>query len=71
MTLDREEEEDRIHSLGLAMKEVSSSQSGKIQMTGGIAGMSQDGLSEAAAAKKDDWDNDWEDDAWESLSKDD
>ena len=27
--------------------------------------------SEKKAAKKDDWDNDWEDDAWESLSKDD
>jgi len=26
---------------------------------------------EKAAAKKDDWDNDWEDDAWESLNKDD
>lgn len=27
--------------------------------------------SEKAAAKKDDWGNDWEDDAWESLNKDD
>ena len=27
--------------------------------------------SEKAAAKKDDWDNDWEDDAWESLNKND
>ena len=27
--------------------------------------------SEKGAAKKDDWGNDWEDDAWESLNKDD
>jgi hypothetical protein len=27
--------------------------------------------SEKASAKKDDWGNDWEDDAWESLNKDD
>ena len=40
MTLDREEEEDRIHSLGLVTKEDSSSQEGRIQMTGGIVGMS-------------------------------
>ena len=26
---------------------------------------------EVATAKKDDWDNDWEDDAWKSLNKDD
>ena len=26
---------------------------------------------EKEVAKKDDWDNDWEDDAWESLNKDD
>ena len=43
MTLDREEEEDRIHSLGLVTKEDSSSQEGRIQMTGGIVGMSPAG----------------------------
>ena len=44
MTLDMEEDEDRTHPLGLAIKEVSSSQAGRILMTGGTIGMSQAGL---------------------------